>query len=34
MFPGDREGIGNKFITLLIETVLYLSNRYPRTGKK
>jgi hypothetical protein len=33
LFPDDREGYGNKYITLIIDTIQYLSKRFPTNRK-
>jgi hypothetical protein len=33
LFPDDHEGYGNKYITLIIDIILYLASKFPRTSK-
>lgn len=33
-FPDDKEGFGNRYITILLETLVFLGKRYPKAEKE
>lgn len=34
LFPGDgKDGYGNKYVVIVLETVVYLGKKFPNTSK-
>lgn len=33
LFPGDKEGYGNKYVNLVLELLVYLGTKFPKTSK-